>query len=134
MEEIIVRDLIPSDDSAFVIDSWLRSYYGHSYFAQEISKAMFFKNHAEVVKRFLLRGSVKLAVKREDPDVILGYIAFEKNKVHYVYIKESFRGFGLCRKLLQENNFFDGTTITHLTLRTKKVQLKMGYIYCPYFD
>lgn len=133
MEEISIRDLIP-DDSAFIIDSWLRSYFGHSYFAQEIPKAVFFRSHCELIKKLILRGSVKVAVKREDPDIILGYIAFEKEKLHYIYIKESFRGFGICRKLLMENNFFDGTIITHLTLRTKKVQLKMGYVYCPYFE
>ncbi len=134
MEEIVVRDLIPSDDSAFVIDSWLRSYYGHSFFTQEIPKAVFFRAHSEIIKKFLIRGTVKLAVKREDPDIILGYIAFEDKKLHYIYIKENFRGFGLCRKLLLENGFFDGTIITHLTLRTKKLQMKMGYVYCPYFE
>lgn len=134
MEEIVIRDLIIADDTAFIIDSWLKSYYGKSTFSCHISKKVFFEEHKKIVIKLLKKSTIKVAVDGEDSSNIAGYIVYEPNKIHYIYIKEVFRGFGICKKLLCENNFFDRTEITHLTLRARKIQLKMGFIYCPYFD
>lgn len=137
MEEIIIRDLIPDDDFAFVIDSWLRSYYLHTYPQKpHMPKAVFFAARAKIIKQLLIEATTLLAVKSDDPNIIVAYICFDKkeNTIHYVYVKESFRGFGICRQLLLSQGFFDGTRVTHLTTKGRKILLSMNYSYSPYSE
>lgn len=134
MKEIVTRDIQRPHDDAFILDSWLRSYYGNSDFAECISNAVFFNKHKALANKLLDRGHARLAVDAEAPEIILGYIVFEQGVVHYLYVKKAFQGFGIAKTLLMENGFFEGTIITHLTHAGRKLQLRCGFVYSPYFN
>ena len=38
----------------------------------------------------------------DDEDLIFGYIVFEPHIMHYVYVKEPFRNYGIGKRLIQE--------------------------------
>ncbi len=133
MEEVVIRDNLPEDES-FILDSWLKSYYGASFFTVKIPKSVFFSHHSRLIKKLLVTSRIRLAVDPQDLGIIAGYIVYEPDKIHYLYVKESLRGFGIGKKLLSEANLFDRTKITHLTKKGRKIQLKMGFVYAPYFE
>lgn len=135
MEEIATRNLRAGDEP-FIYDSWLKSYYDDCIEDGFVRKKLFYKRHQPVVTKLIEKSIIRLAVESEDPDVIIGYIVYEEEPktVHYCYVKGSFRRFGICKRLLYETNCFEGTYVTHLTRKAKPLQLKMGFIYSPYFD
>lgn len=134
MEEIIIRDYEPTFDGPFIFDSWRRSYIGQSPFTQFIPRKEFDREHSKVISKLIERSTPRIAVKTEDPDVIVGYIVFEPNILHYVYVKEAFRGFGMCRKLIYDSKLIEGARATHLTMRGKNIISQSKFIYSPYFD
>lgn len=105
LERIHVRPL-EEEDLPFIFSSWLRSYRA-SAFAKRIKKDVYFLWHQLVVERILARPSVSTIVACLDghPDVILGFIVFEKVKdepkiIHYAFVKESFRRMGITKTLM----------------------------------
>jgi hypothetical protein len=61
---------------------------------------IYFKEHQEIIKAILDRATVTIATTTEDPTQIIGYIVSDSECVHYVYLKDVFRGFGIAKKLL----------------------------------
>jgi GNAT superfamily N-acetyltransferase len=93
------------EDWNFVYATWLRSFKRSSYFAKHIQDALFFENHHKIVEAILRRGAlVRVATPAEDPATILGYLVGEGEVVHFIYVKKSFRGFGVARSLLSQTS------------------------------
>lgn len=134
MAEIILRPGIIPEDAGFVFSSWLKSYYGNSPHNTWIPKKIYQKEQAIIITKLLNRSDLSIAAMSEDERIIIGYLVYEKGIIHYVYIKEPFRGLGIGKKLIQENGFFDKTKVTHLTHKGRKIQLKAGFIYSPYIE
>jgi hypothetical protein len=65
---------------------------------------------------------VTVACLPDNEDVILGYIVFQPNVLHYMFVKEAFRKFGIARFLYKES-FGDNETITytHKTLFVRDI-------------
>lgn len=136
MEEIVIRDYLPFVDDAFIFDSWMRSYYGQSAATLYIPRVEFNLHQPKVIAKLLSRSQIKMAVKNDDNDLIIGYAVYEKpvNALHYIYVKEAFRGFGICRELIHQSGFAQGTKVTHLTMKGRSIALRRGFIYSPYFE
>ena len=130
MEQLILRPA-DSGDLAFILNSWLRS-NRNSTFAKRVPNAMYFEEHHRVVTSLLARGEVVIAANREDPGQIIGWACFEEGAVpilHYVYVKQAFRGLGIARHMLspvQKGAF----VYTHEPDASKKL-FAQG-IYSPY--
>ena len=134
MEEIGLRDFNSITDKAFVIDSWMRSFYASSRFTECVPRKEFQTKHLPIINRLISKSTVRLAVESDAPEVILAYAVYEPSTLHYVYVKEQFRGFGLCRKLTEEANFPSCPRVTHLTERGRQIFRRLGFIYSPYFE
>lgn len=91
-------------DAAFIRDSWRRSYSDPpSDFAIAPDLDTFFRCQKAAIEMALAGGEVLVAC---DPDpehakrVALGWICFKRpNVLHYVYVKEGWKGVGLGRAL-----------------------------------
>ncbi len=120
------------DDSAFMYSTWLNSYHYDSW-ARTTSKTVFFTQYKQVIDNILTRSMFTVAALKDDPEVILGYLISEPGIVHYLFVKEAFRKFGIATSLvkavLQEDRFI----ITHKTQRAKlAIKNKEHITYNPF--
>ena len=83
-----------------VFATLLKSYYHGSLWAKHVPRDVFFARHHAVVERLLASSSLRVAHLEDDPAVILGYALVAPPTLHYVYVKPSFRRFGIARALL----------------------------------
>lgn len=91
------------DAKSLIYATWLRSYHSASLRTKTIPKDTFFREHHKVIDRILDRPEtkVRLAVMPDDPSVVFGWAVTEgPDVVHYVYVKPSFRKYGIARALL----------------------------------
>lgn len=89
----------------FIYATWLKSFRYGSYFAKKIKNEIFFKHHHIVVENILSHKdtSVLVASIEDDPDLILGYLVMAPKIIHYIYVKDTFRNFGVARSLFKSN-------------------------------
>jgi hypothetical protein len=113
-----------NDDYNFILATWLRGlYYGNEWF-NRIDKTVFMKNYHKVIDHLLKKPFIKINVSClvEDPSVILGYCVSEPEILHWVFVKQPWRGIGIARDLIPH----DITTVTHLTKCKLKPDIKFN--------
>lgn len=132
-----IRPANPSDIS-FIYSTWLKSFKYDSILGKSLRSSVFFTNYREVIDYILEDDDteVNILYTPENENVILGYIVYtQKNYfLHYVYVKEDFRQFGVARQLLK-SCLFDSEVIeyTHLTFTAQKIlQNQSGFVYNPF--
>lgn len=107
---IVFRDGI-EHDYPLIFASWLKGlYYGNQLYG-DIPSELYYAVYHQVVEQLLKTAKVKIAALKEDPDVILGYSVYDGNTLHWVFVKNAWRGIGLGRDLIPP----ELSTITHLT-------------------
>ena len=126
-----IRDM-KEEDKNFILATFLRGlYYGDSWFSL-IPKEIFMVNYKPVAEALLLKGVVKIACLKEEPDVILGYSIMSNNYqvVHWVYVKNSWRQKGIATTLLPQ---YPGS-VSHLTALGRKLlsKFKSTVIFNPF--
>lgn len=138
--QINIRSIEMADYN-FIFNSWLKCYKNNSYFAKRIRNNVFFKYHHQVVERILDRASTRvlMAVSILDPNVVYGYLVTEKfddNKdiLHFTYIKEAFRKFGIGKELIKASGINPNEAIiSHWTFDIDELSKKFPNMsYCPY--
>jgi GNAT superfamily N-acetyltransferase len=94
-------------DISFITSSWINSYVTESNLCRGVQKSLARREHSRIVNLILSRGAVVIAATdREAPDLIYGYAVFQPSAaecalLHYVYVKASFRKFGLGTRLVE---------------------------------
>lgn len=97
------------DDTNFLLATWLKSYRIIAHddainpVVSRIPGQTYFKGQELAIKRILKSAQVLIAHDREDPAFIYGYMVFEPGKIHYAYVKGSFRRLGVATELLKES-------------------------------
>lgn len=115
MDKWILRE--PKDsDLSFIYATWLNSYHYDSW-TKQIQKSVFFENYKLVIDEILLNSKIKIACLPIDHDIILGYLVYdEPNILHYCFVKNDFRQFGIANSLIAESLSVKASiTITHRT-------------------
>jgi hypothetical protein len=111
-----IRPAIPTD-IPFVYSTWLRSYRTGSGLGLQSGKHQYFVLYQMILDQILERESttVLVAALDEDLSIALGYIVIEPKILHYVFVKEPFRRFGIAKALCHAT--FNKTTpvMTHMT-------------------
>lgn len=109
---ILIRDGIPTD-MPFIYKTWIQSLYGAGSWFSDIDDKVYFKNYNLVLNRLLQRPDVKasIACDREDTNLILSYVIYEKEVFHYAYTRKDWQKIGLARDLIPEKL----ESFTHLT-------------------
>lgn len=99
-------DIRPKEDGdiGYVISAWLAS-YAKSSFAKHMDREIYFKNHRNLVEGLIENFVVNIACLKEDSTRIAGFVcgdALDEDTalVHYVCVKDVFRGMRIGQKLL----------------------------------
>jgi hypothetical protein len=90
-------------DGNFLLATWLRGlYFGNNWIKNNIEPQTYFDYYDEVIKLILLRPTteIRLSVMADDPDVILGYSVVERDCLHWIFVKESWRKMGIAKSLV----------------------------------
>lgn len=87
-------------DYNFILSTWLKSYQAHGNCFYKPPKTIYFKEHQELIKSKLKSCKVDIVTTDEDDSQIIGYMVHDSDCVHFVYIKNLFRGFKIAKKLL----------------------------------
>lgn len=91
-------------DLAFIMNSWLKSYYPFSQRAPE--PRFYFEGHRKLLDRVYRRSRVLVACNGEDREQIFGYIVHEPKADYQVYhwllVKFPYRGLGIAKGLLAQ--------------------------------
>ena len=74
-----------------------------------------------------------MACLPNDVSVVLGYLVSEPQIIHYVFVKESFRRFGIARMLFDhEHDDLGLTECTHKTFISDEIIRNHGLVYNPF--
>lgn len=132
MNQISFRPL-EADDINFLYNSWLQSYRAAPS-ARPMTNDVYFATQKAIIHNCLQRGNVLLAVDTEDPSSIFGYICYEPQLVHFIYVKYPFRKLGIAKKLFAEAqiDLTNPIIVTHWTFASQQYQQKSNnLIYNP---
>lgn len=138
-----------SEDLAFLLDSWGRSYYGGSHAHKSLSPEEFHAFHRPIRERFFSKPNtaVIVAASSTDPWHILGWIAVEQIPsglvLQYLYVKSALKserkgdGPHLATQLVKRAIPTSPVYFTHLTDRAARIMSKKqdqftGWIHIPH--
>lgn len=92
-----------ADDLNLVYSSWLKE-YRRSKATRFIPDELYFTYQKNLIDHILQHSSATIICDPEDPKFIYGYIIFQYLNdhllIHWMYIKNNFREFGLARDLI----------------------------------
>lgn len=127
---ITFRAGIPGDEH-YIMDTWLTGVrYSNDWF-KAISKETFKRNYTRIIKELLEYSTVRIACLIDDPDVILGFSVMQGPIIHWVNVKEKWRGIGLMRELTR-SPFENQRTISHMTKAIRPIAKKLGWEFNPF--
>ena len=122
---------VEHDDVPFIINSWLRSYWKATAHNQGIAKNAYYTYHHKLVEKAVKDELIFVAVNTHDSEQIFGWCCFkdqyEMHILHYIYVKQPFRRFGIAQALLNSIGSLD--IITH---KTEMGDLLSETFYNPY--
>ena len=97
--------MVPQD-LYFIFSSWLHSYRKGCRFVRDLDWDVYRVGQANLIQSLLLTSDVLVACNPDSSDQIFGYIVFTETPVitaiHWVYVKATFRRFGVARSLYKE--------------------------------
>lgn len=131
---------LTNNDLPMILSAWLRGAYHLCPAFRDMPKSLFYGIHEPNVKRIISLSDTLIACDPEDPSHILGFITFRDYKhftvVHWLYVKQQFRGFKLARHLLSQTKAHERFTFTsHETIESQKFfnKLKIKNFHVPHF-
>lgn len=119
-------------DVNFVLATWLKSFYeelkrngtkGVIYPKDDV----FFQGHQAKIKDVLNRSKCLICTTEEDQDQICGWIVFDQDTIHFCYVKNPLRKFGVAKKLISQAS---AKFYSHHTKYSR--YLNAGLTYDPY--
>jgi GNAT superfamily N-acetyltransferase len=92
-------------DLPLILSSWLKGAYHFCPAFKDMPKSLYYGVHEPCLKAIIATSDVMCVVDHEDPDHILGYVIYKDygffTVLHWLYIKQQFRGFGMGAHLLE---------------------------------
>lgn len=128
------------DDMPFIYSSWLKS-YKQSFAAKDITNSVYYYHHHKLIENIVDDGGkVLVACDPTDDQVIYGYFIytllpkFAVPCLHYVYVKQPFRGLGVAKAMLTESKIDTSklSVCTHMSGIGKLAAEKYNFVYNPY--
>lgn len=142
MEAVDLYKLRPyrQSDINFIQNSWGSSYYKGAEYSLYLSPREFNEKHRPIREDLLSSPSTALIIACgiEDEDLILGWILIEKPTkdgliLHYLYVKEAFKGEGISDHLLKNALPIKPILVTHMTDRARKIIRKKKDYFKDYY-
>lgn len=126
LNTIQIRDA-SEEDLPLIYSTWLLGLYHGCDWFNRIDKKVFFDNYKKIVEQRVKHSNVKLAVLKEDNDVILGYVCYRGNVLDWVFVKKAWRKMGIAKMLVPA----DIAACTHLTKVGRSLKPK-NWIFNPF--
>ncbi len=129
----------PADasDVNFIMNSFLKSLRGYPGL-RNVPNEIYYYEQTKALEALLRSSETLILCNPEVPDQIYGYIIAKPNKeTHFVYVKYTYRKFGLARKLLEAAHplLYKKTLKATYTCRNwPEVSAKFRHIHNPYGD
>jgi ribosomal protein S18 acetylase RimI-like enzyme len=127
-----IRSMLDTDVN-FVLSTWLKSYYEE--LRRNGSKGViypkddvFFQGHQNKIKDLLTKAKCEVCTAPDDDNQIIGYVVYDLDSVHYIYVKQVFRKMGVAKALI--SRAFTARLYSHHTRFTKFIN--KGLQYDPY--
>lgn len=125
-----------AEDVGFIRHSWLHSYRHNAPWAEAIPGPVYYPEHAGIIAKLIQRSSCVVACSPEDSSQVMGWCVAQrlagKSCLHFVYVKQPFRGFGIARALLHALDVRDGWC-SHLTEgHGVKLAAALKLVFNPY--
>lgn len=99
---INIRDMV-EEDRSFIFATWLLGLRHGNELYKEIKKESYFSKYKQVIELLLSRSTVKVACLIDDPDVVLGYVVYQGDKLHWVFVKKAWRKLSIASQLVPKN-------------------------------
>lgn len=109
-----------SDDSNFIYATWLQGLYHGNSFYRQIDKESYYRNYRRVLDSILAKSKITIVCLNEDPTVILGFVVYDREVLHWVFVKPVWRTNGIAKSLIPQGI----TKVTHLTTAGKAAKPK----------
>lgn len=94
-----IREAFPNELS-FIYSTWLNSYRYDSFIGKACRNTVFFSEYPTVLDEILDKAKVLVASFPDSPNVILSYLVYEPNILHYLFTKEVYRKNGIAMSLV----------------------------------
>lgn len=137
IEKVRIRTMQDKDFN-FIINSWLKSYKYSGSAVRRMRDSDYYIAYEPIVKVLIQRSDIYVACLREEPEVILGYIAVEPAEVgttdviHYLLVKDLWQRIGIGKYLLQAADPGPQSYFTHWTSPMDSLANKITYRYNPF--
>lgn len=131
---IVLRPLQLKEPSEYnyVLKSWLSALRQNIAHFRHMDDEVFSVHRGAVISA-IDRGSTLLACNPDNPNHIYGFVVFERDVVHYIYVASLWRGNGIARALLARATGGSPFSYTHLGQRMNgRAMAKMKAKYNPY--
>ena len=143
MSEKVTSDLYTfrrgkQEDAGLILNSWLKS-YRNGWMQSDRSNPpiknvrgdIFFKEHHSAILDILKSAKIICAVSKDDENQIYGWICLEGDTVHYIYVKQIYRNYGIASDLL-EHALGDTEEFFYTHYPFIETSLTVGGVYNPY--
>ena len=163
-DQIEVHFRSPEPDDAalgLVLDSWTRAVADHSpwatYLRSDISvkvkekgtgrqatrqggttapipRPILLHHHDILLKSLIPHSDITLACDPSDPDTVWGWVCSDLHCLHFLYVKNAFRGFGIGRLLLEKTGLLleEKIRISHRTPALYSHWPDVHFLWNPY--
>ena len=149
-ESITFRELDPSGSGrelGFIYDSWTRAVARDSIWQPNVGKrgvartpvppSLSLYYHDITLKKLLPKCTLLAACDPDDLDVILGYVCYEPDVLHFVYVKGGFRRLGIGNRLMDEAGHLremrdSPVVVSHRTEHLFKCWPEVKWLWNPY--
>lgn len=153
LNKVIKIDQADGQDANFIFNSWLKSFepFRQKYCSNEyISKDAYYRGMHSIIINIILKNNVLVVrdITDDNKNSILGYIVcgFKErvvngvkidgnNTIHYIYVKQPYRGFGIASRLIAEGvDVNKEISVSCITASGKKLLLanKLTFKIDPY--
>ena len=124
---ILLRKPEPDERAlSLVLDSWTKTVAAESpwnfstpHHTPPLPPTLLIYEHDTLLKKIIPHSTITLACDPDDPDTIWGYVCFDGDLLHFIYVKSAFRGFGIGGCLLRAAGLPDSNVST--SHRTKSL-------------
>ena len=117
---ILLRKIEPDERAlGFVLDSWCKTVVAESpwdfstpHHTPPLPHPLMIYETDTLLKKIIPHSTITLACDPDDPDTIWGYVCFDGDLLHFIYVKSAFRGFGIGGCLLRAAGLPGSNVIT----------------------
>lgn len=121
------REATP-EDLRFVRHSWFES-YRRGGLAPQVQFEVYKLGQGRLIDLLLQNHGAWIAHHPDVPDEIIGWSCSAGRLVHYLYVKQAYRHYGVARRLLEEDPYAE---FTHATRAGMHLASRLGLRFNPY--